>query len=98
MVNWILQKVIGTHHERTRKRLWPLVEQINRLEPEIQQLSDEQLRAKTDEFRARLRESLKAHRFLGPSDPQWYERNHDEREELKRQQRAIQQRALDAIP
>ena len=43
MVNWILQKIIGTHHERERKRLWPVVEQINRLEPTIQPLSDDPL-------------------------------------------------------
>ena len=58
MVNWILQKIIGTHHERECRRLWPVVEQINRLEPEIQALSDAKLRAKTDEFRERLRQAL----------------------------------------
>ena len=35
-------------------KLWPIVEQINALEPQIKALSDEQLRAKTEEFRARL--------------------------------------------
>ena len=83
MVNWVLQKIIGTHHERSRKRLWPLVEQINRLEPEIQTLSDAQLRAKTDEFRARLRNALAPHTFLTPSHPEWYEKNHDERLQLR---------------
>ncbi|MBI4341026.1 MAG: preprotein translocase subunit SecA, partial [Candidatus Omnitrophica bacterium] len=97
MVNWILQKIIGTHNERTVKRLWPTVEAINRLEPQIQKLSDEQLRAKTDEFRQRLKESLKDHTFLTPADPEWYERNHDERLELRKQRRAIQQKALDAL-
>jgi len=97
MVNWVLQKIIGTHHERARKRLWPVVEQINRLEPDIQKLSDAQLRAKSDELRARLREQLAAHHFLTPADPEWYERNHDERQELKRQRRAVQQHALDAL-
>ncbi|MBI3996609.1 MAG: preprotein translocase subunit SecA [Candidatus Omnitrophica bacterium] len=97
MVNWIVQKVIGTHHERARKRLWPTVERINRLEPEIQKLSDAQLRAKTDEFRVRLREQLTTHTFLTPADPAWYERDHDERLELRKQRRAIQQKALGTI-
>ena len=97
MVNWLLQKIIGTHHERERKRLWPIVERITRLEPEIQQLSDDALRAKTDEFRRRLREQLAGHEFLTPASPEWYERDHDERDALKRQRRAVQQRALDVI-
>jgi len=97
MVNWVLQKVIGTHNERTRKRLWPVVERISRLEPQIEKLSDEQLRAKTEELRQRLQEALKAHRFLSPADPEWYERNHDERAALRKERRAVQQRALDAI-
>ena len=97
MVNWILQKVIGTYHERERKRLWPVVESITRLEPEIQQLTDAQLRAKTDDLRARLRQSLASQKFLSPSDPAWYELNHDERIALKKAQRAIQQRAFAAV-
>ncbi len=97
MVNWLLQKIIGTYNERTVKRLWPIVEQINRLEPDIQKLSDGELRAKTDALRARVREQLAPHKFLTSADPEWYERNHDERADLKRQRRAIQQRALDTI-
>jgi preprotein translocase subunit SecA len=41
-------------NERELKRLQPLVDEINRLEPEYEQLSDAELRAKTDEFKARL--------------------------------------------
>jgi len=50
----ILAKIVGTKNEREIKRLWSDVERINSLEPEISALSDERLRAKTDEFRARL--------------------------------------------
>jgi preprotein translocase subunit SecA len=53
-----LTKVFGTSNEREVKRLLPRVETINRLEPATQQLSDEQLRAKTDEFRARIAAAL----------------------------------------
>src|SRR5256885_11842736 len=40
------------------KRLWPIVAQINALEPEMQKLSDAELRAKTEELRQRVRESI----------------------------------------
>ncbi len=49
-----LTKVFGTSNERTVKRMLPMVKAINGLEPEMQQLSDEQMLAKTDEFRARI--------------------------------------------
>jgi preprotein translocase subunit SecA len=97
MVNWVLQKIIGTHHERARKRLWPTVEQINRLEPAIEKLTDQQLRTKTEELRERLKQRLSAHKFLSPADAEWYERPHDERIELKKERRKTQQAALDEI-
>ncbi len=58
MINKLIGKVFGTQNERELKRLWPRVERINALEPEIQKLSDEQLRAKTDEFRKRVQDRL----------------------------------------
>src|SRR5262245_2282993 len=54
MIGQLLAKVIGTQNEREIKRLRPLVAEINALEPSIQPLSDEQLRAKTEEFRQRI--------------------------------------------
>src|SRR5437762_3342145 len=56
MLDTLLAKVVGTQNERELKRLRPLVAEIGALEPSIQSLSDEQLRAKTAEFRARLAE------------------------------------------
>jgi len=53
-----MTKVFGTSHEREMKRLAPVVAQINALEPEMQKLSDEQLRAKTEEFKQRIRERV----------------------------------------
>ena len=58
MINKLLAKVFGTSNEREMKRLAPLVERISALEPEMKQLSDEQLRAKTDEFRKRIHERI----------------------------------------
>ena len=60
MINTLLGKVFGTKNEREVKRLLPHVAAISALEPEMQKFSDEQLRAKTDEFRARIQERLSA--------------------------------------
>ncbi|MDI3256919.1 MAG: preprotein translocase subunit SecA [Kyrpidia sp.] len=49
----LLKKMVGGSNEREVKRLYPVVERINALEPEVQGLSDEQLRAKTAEFKER---------------------------------------------
>ena len=54
MLGTLLAKVIGTQNERELKRLRPLVDKVNAFEPVLQQFSDEQLRAKTVEFRERL--------------------------------------------
>ena len=58
MINTLIAKVFGTSNERELKRIAPLVERVNALEPEMKQLSDEQLRAKTDEFRSRIRQRV----------------------------------------
>ena len=49
-----LAKVFGTKHEREVKKMQPLVAEINELESGLKQLSDEQLAAKTPEFKERL--------------------------------------------
>jgi len=54
MIGQLLAKVIGTQNEREIKRLRPAVATITALEPQIQALSDEQLRDKTTEFRRRV--------------------------------------------
>ncbi|MGB8030759.1 MAG: preprotein translocase subunit SecA [Terracidiphilus sp.] len=50
----VLTKVFGTSNERIIKRLTPLVTGITAFEAEVQKLTDEELRAKTFEFRARM--------------------------------------------
>mgnify|MGYP001402996003 CR=1 FL=1 len=50
----LLTKVFGSSNDRTLRRMRKVVETINKMEPEFVKLSDEQLKAKTDEFRARL--------------------------------------------
>jgi preprotein translocase subunit SecA len=59
LLNTLAAKIFGTKNEREVKRLMPAVEQINALEPQMQALTDAQLRAKTDEFRNRLAERVK---------------------------------------
>ncbi|TLM68864.1 MAG: preprotein translocase subunit SecA [Deltaproteobacteria bacterium] len=54
MIGSIIKKIVGSKNDRELKRLQPLVEKINALEPQMQALSDPQLTAKTAEFRARL--------------------------------------------
>ena len=56
----VLQKILGDPNDKALKKLGSIRDAVNRLEPQFQQLNDEQLRAKTGEFRERLagRESL----------------------------------------
>ena len=51
-----LSKLFKSHSEREVKRVIPIVDKIESLEPEYQELTDEQLRGKTDEFKKRLSE------------------------------------------
>lgn len=50
----IIKKIFGTHSDHEIKRLMPLVEKIESLEPEYSKLSEEELKAKTGEFKERL--------------------------------------------
>ena len=50
----IFEKIFGTYSDREIKRIKPIVEQINALEDGMQKLTDAELKAKTNEFRARL--------------------------------------------
>src|SRR5215510_14159749 len=52
----LASKVFGSSNDRKLKKYGPIVDQINALEAETKALSDEALRARTDEFRARLRD------------------------------------------
>jgi len=56
LINTLLGKIFGTKNEREVKRVMPVVAQISGLEDGMKLLSDKQLRAKTDEFRRRIKE------------------------------------------
>ena len=54
LVDTLLAKVIGTANDRELKRIRPLIAEINSREADVQQLTDEQLRGRTAEFRTRV--------------------------------------------
>ncbi|NIM58931.1 MAG: preprotein translocase subunit SecA [Candidatus Aminicenantes bacterium] len=54
MYKLLIQKIFGTKNERDLKKLQPYATAINELEPQMQKLSDEQLRAKTAEYKEKL--------------------------------------------
>ncbi|MCT4688628.1 preprotein translocase subunit SecA [Vallitalea sp.] len=51
----LFEKVFGTHSDKEIKRIIPLVDKIEALEPEMEKLTDDQLKSKTNEFRERLK-------------------------------------------
>ena len=54
MLDTIVRRIVGSKNDREIKKIQPVVEQINALEPRISSLTDEQLQTKTAEFRQRL--------------------------------------------
>ncbi len=52
----LMQKIFGTHSERELKRIMPLVERIEGLRPTMQALTDDELKAKTQEYKKRFSE------------------------------------------
>mgnify|MGYP004515452253 FL=1 len=52
----LLQKIFGTHSENELKRIYPIVDEIEALGPQMEQLSDEELKNKTQEFKSRLKD------------------------------------------
>ncbi|MBI3662261.1 MAG: preprotein translocase subunit SecA [Acidobacteria bacterium] len=70
MVNRVIAKFIGTQHERDIKRIAPMVAAINALEPEIHQLSDADLKARTQQLREQVQQALGD---ADPGEPPWKE-------------------------
>ncbi len=57
MLKTLVKKVLGSRHIREAKKLQPLIDEINQICEGLSSLSDDELRAKTDEFRARISEA-----------------------------------------
>ncbi len=79
MINTLLGKIFGTKNEREIKRLMPRVAAINAREPEVRKLSDEQLRAKTEEFRKKIQVRLNRTADEPDADPERIKEIEDER-------------------
>lgn len=52
----LIQKIFGTYSQRELKSIYPIADKIEALENEYRQLTDEQLQAKTPEFKQRLQQ------------------------------------------
>jgi preprotein translocase subunit SecA len=90
LINALVAKVFGTKNEREIKRLMPRVDEINALEPAMQKLTDEQLRAKTDEFRQQIKERL----AKIPDEP---DADQDRRKELDTERNKLVNEVLDEL-
>jgi preprotein translocase subunit SecA len=56
MITDIVTKIFGSKHDRDVKKLWPVVEEINQFSEQLQSLSDDELKGKTQEFRQKIKE------------------------------------------
>ena len=54
MLHWILRKIVGSKNQRELKKLWPVVQQINKIEKELQSQPEGALQAKTAQWKADL--------------------------------------------
>src|SRR5215469_3336355 len=86
IVHKITTKIFGSANERLLKRLWPIAREINDLEPEMQRLSDEELKARTAKFKEFVENSIAQAEITG-----------DSADEQKKSLRRAIDRALDEI-
>ena len=63
MVLGLIKKVFGTKNDRDIKRIQEIVDQVNSLESSIKELSDEKLKAKTNEFKDKLSQGSSCQQF-----------------------------------
>jgi len=94
LINQLLGKVFGTKNERVIKALMPNVQAINALEPQIEKLTDAELRAKTDEFRQRIQERMS--RFAKEALPDTDQPAEEDEGDLDRQKR-LEKEEYDAL-
>jgi preprotein translocase subunit SecA len=100
LINTLLGKVFGTKNEREVKRLLPRVAAIAALEPEMEKLSDDQLRGKTVEFRAIIEKRLNSvsqEPEVDPDSPQPEGAEFDRRKESEARRSAVLKEVLDEL-
>jgi preprotein translocase subunit SecA len=90
LINSLVSKVFGTQNERDVKRLMPNMQAISALEPEMQKLSDDQLRAKTKQFQQMIFERMSKL----PDEP---DADSDRRKALEAERYKLLQEVLDEI-
>ena len=61
----LMDKIFGTHSQHELKRIYPIVDRIEALEPEMKALSDAELKDKTREFKERLKADRRYHHASG---------------------------------
>jgi preprotein translocase subunit SecA len=102
----LLKKLFGSKHEKDVRAMLPRVEEINGFVEQYKELSDEQLRAKTDEFRARVREALQEienhlaevrAQITDDMDPAAREKINDEIASIEKERDEITHEELDEI-
>ncbi len=100
MVQWILKKIFGDKNQRETKRLWPVVHRINEVEKQYQSLSDDQLRAKTVEFRERIeteRQKRGIHALLAEARQLQADLRSDEAKPVYRKAHQLEQAVLNEL-
>ncbi|MGK2857789.1 MAG: preprotein translocase subunit SecA [Thermoanaerobaculia bacterium] len=72
MIDKVLTAIFGSRHDREAKRMLPVVVEINAIEPSMRALSDDQLRAKTAEFKERIKPKVDAldEALANPEEPE----------------------------
>ena len=100
MISWILKKIVGSKNQREVKRLWPVVEQVKAIEVEYQKLSDDELRAKTAEFKQRIeaaRQSRGIHQLYAEVRKLEGELRAEDAKSIKRKAQELEQGILDEL-
>jgi preprotein translocase subunit SecA len=99
LINTLIGKVFGTKNERVVKSMMPNVTAINALEPQMQKLTDDELRAKTDEFRQRIQQRLSHVTGTAPEPPAEADGDSDpdRAKQLEKEQYEALQEVLDEI-
>ena len=101
----LIKKIVGTKNEREIKRIRPIVEEIAALEPELAKLSDAELKAKTEQFKERIRSATAAVRGeveeaqakISAADAEEREGLKTEAENLEKRLREAEGEALEEI-
>lgn len=106
----ILTKIFGSKHERDTKKIEPIVQEINQIYETLHDLSDEELKSKTDEFKKRIKEKtgelenqlkeLKEHLFNPPEQgffPEEKKQIEDQIAEVDTELKKVEKEALEEI-